>query len=71
MHQTHSALLNLSLQLTEMATAHFEKPVDLNYFPDYRKYVECPMDLETVDGKIDRDEYMTPEGACFSIILVE
>ena len=53
---------SLGFQITEMATAHFEKPVDTTHFPDYRKYVECPMDLETVDGKIDRDEYVTPEG---------
>jgi hypothetical protein len=52
-------------KITEMATAHFEKPVDTTFFPDYRRYVEVPMDLETVDGRIDRDEYNTPEGGSF------
>lgn len=48
--------------MSEPATAHFEKPVDTTHFKDYPNYVECPMDLETIDGKIDRDEYATPEG---------
>lgn len=58
-------------KITEMATAHFEKPVDTEYFPDYRTYVECPMDLETVDGKIDRDEYVTPEGEALFVQLIQ
>lgn len=45
-----------------MATAHFERPVDTNHFPDYLDYVENPMDLETVDSKIEQDAYITPEG---------
>lgn len=57
-------------QITEMATAHFEKPVDTTHFPDYRKYVECPMDLETVDGKINRDEYITPEGMEYCVVNI-
>ena len=45
-----------------MATAHFERPVDTNHFPDYLDFVENPMDLETVDRKIEQDAYITPEG---------
>lgn len=42
-----------SAKITERATTHFEKPVDTTMFPDYPKYVETPMDLETVDRKIE------------------
>lgn len=40
-------------QITEKATLHFEKPVDTKLFTDYRSYVDNPMDLETIDKKID------------------
>jgi hypothetical protein len=46
-----------SAKITEKATSHFEKPVDTKLFPDYPKFVETPMDLETVDRKIE-------SGAC-------
>ena len=59
-------------QLTEKATTHFEKPVDTTFFPDYRNFVESPMDLETVDGKIEKDAYTTPEGMiCLLCILFD
>ena len=40
-------------KITESATMHFEKPVDTGIFPDYPQYVPTPMDLETVDRKIE------------------
>lgn len=40
-------------KITESATMHFEKPVDTSIFPDYPQYVSTPMDLETVDRKIE------------------
>ncbi len=40
-------------QYTEKATLHFEKPVDATIFTDYPQFVETPMDLETVDRKIE------------------
>ena len=40
-------------RITEKATLHFEKPVDTDMFADYLQFVETPMDLETVDRKID------------------
>jgi hypothetical protein len=46
-----------SAKITEKATFHFEKPVDTTLFPDYPKFIETPMDLETVDRKIE-------SGAC-------
>ncbi len=44
-------------KITEIATLHFEKPVETAMFTDYRQFVETPMDLETVDRKIE-------SGAC-------
>ncbi len=46
-----------AVKITESATLHFEKPVDTTMFTDYRQFVETPMDLETVDRKIE-------SGAC-------
>ena len=40
-------------KITESATLHFERPVDTAMFSDYRQFVETPMDLETVDRKIE------------------
>ena len=40
-------------KISEKATLYFEKPVDTKMFTDYRQFVETPMDLETVDGKIE------------------
>jgi len=40
-------------KITEKATLHFEKPVDIATFTDYLEFVDTPMDLETVDGKIE------------------
>lgn len=51
-----------SAKITEKATLHFEKPVDTTIFTDYPNYVDTPMDLETVDRKIE-------SGSCKSIIL--
>lgn len=42
-----------AVKLTENSTLHFEKPVDTSMFPDYLDFVQNPMDLETVDRKIE------------------
>jgi hypothetical protein len=47
-------------KFTEKATLHFENPVDTAMFTDYLKFVETPMDLETVDRKIE-------SGSCKSL----
>lgn len=44
-------------KFTEKATIYFETPVDTTVVTDYREFVETPMDLETVDHKIE-------SGAC-------
>lgn len=40
-------------KITEKATLHFEKPVDTSIVTDYLQFVDTPMDLETIDRKID------------------
>jgi hypothetical protein len=45
--------MDKTVKITEKATLHFEKPVDVKIFTDYPKFVETPMDLETVDCKIE------------------
>lgn len=42
-----------TVNITEKATLHFEKPVDATIFTDYPQFVETPMDLETVDRNIE------------------
>jgi Chromatin-associated proteins containing the HMG domain len=39
----------------------FLEPVDLKEFPDYLEYVESPMDLGTVQQRLDTKKYMGPE----------
>ncbi len=57
-------------KITEKATLHFEKPVDTTMFTDYLKFVDTPMDLETVDGKIEQDSYLTPEDFEYDILTI-
>lgn len=57
-------------KITEKATLHFEKPVDTTMFTDYLKFVDTPMDLETVDGKIEQDFYLTPEDFEYDILTI-
>lgn len=64
-------LLSLSKsKLTESATIAFEKPVDTSFFTDYRDFVECPMDLETIEQKIKNDEYEAPEDFEYDVLLI-
>eukprot|EP00566_Odontella_aurita_P013187 CAMPEP_0113599098 /NCGR_PEP_ID=MMETSP0015_2-20120614/41950_1 /TAXON_ID=2838 /ORGANISM="Odontella" /LENGTH=459 /DNA_ID=CAMNT_0000507181 /DNA_START=253 /DNA_END=1628 /DNA_ORIENTATION=- /assembly_acc=CAM_ASM_000160 len=57
-------------KLTESSCVHFEKPVNLAFFPDYLQVVEAPMDLETVDRKIAGGMYATPEDFEYDVTLI-
>uniref|UniRef100_A0A7S2EII2 Bromo domain-containing protein n=1 Tax=Ditylum brightwellii TaxID=49249 RepID=A0A7S2EII2_9STRA len=57
-------------KLTESATAPFEKPVNVALFPDYPKFVNSPMDLETIEQNIQNDLYRTPEDFEYDISLI-
>jgi len=57
-------------KITERATLNFEKPVDTAIFTDYLQFVETPMDLETVDRKIENGSYATPEDFEYDIALI-
>jgi len=59
-----------SAKITEKATLHFEKPVDTSMFTDYHKFVDTPMDLETVERKIGSDAYATPEDFEYDILTI-
>ena len=59
-----------SAKITEQATLHFEKPVDTSVFTDYLKFVDTPMDLETVERKIGSDAYATPEDFEYDILTI-
>ena len=63
-------LLILNKKLTECATIAFEKPVNTKVFTDYCDYVECPMDLETIEQKIKNNEYEAPEDFEYDILLI-
>jgi len=59
-----------SAKITEKATLHFENPVDTSMFTDYHKFVDTPMDLETVERKIGSDAYATPEDFEYDILTI-
>lgn len=50
--------------------APFEKPVSLEAYPDYLQYVQTPMDLQTIERKVNSDAYETPEDFEYDCILV-
>ena len=58
------------VKITEKATLHFEQPVDVTIYTDYLKFVESPMDLLTVDRKIESGAYATPEDFEYDITLI-
>jgi len=39
----------------------FLKPVDMKEFPDYDEYVDTPMDLGTVETRLNTKKYLAPE----------
>ena len=52
---------DIKLKLSERAAAPFERPVDIKAFPDYLQFVENPMELQTVQRRIEHDDYTTSE----------
>lgn len=50
--------------------APFEKPVSLEAYPDYMQYVQHPMDLQTIERKVNSDSYETPEDFEYDCTLV-
>ena len=50
--------------------APFEKPVSLEAYPDYMQYVQTPMDLQTIERKVNGDQYETPEDFEYDCTLV-
>lgn len=58
-------------KITEPAMGPFEKPVSPLAFPDYSQYVSEPMDLQTVERKIDLGNiYETPEDFEYDMTLI-
>lgn len=57
-------------RITENATTLFQFPVSLTEFPDYLKYVESPMDLNTIESKINSDQYKTVEDFEYDVLLI-
>jgi hypothetical protein len=53
-----------------MATVHFEMPVDNALVPDYPNFVDSPMDLHTIDRKIESGVYNTPEDFEYDVSLI-
>jgi hypothetical protein len=48
----------------------FRAPVDVELYPDYVEYVECPMDLSTVKRKLQNGQYDSPTEFCEDIRLI-
>ena len=52
------------------AMGPFEKPVPLDKYPDYKDYVHSPMELETIDRKIEQGAYRTPDDFEYDMLLI-
>ena len=48
----------------------FNKPVDITIFPQYTSVIANPMDLRTIDRKIDSNQYGTLDGFAADLKLV-
>ena len=48
----------------------FNKPVDITIFPGYASVITNPMDLRTIDRKIDSNQYVTLESFAADLKLV-
>ena len=48
----------------------FNKPVDITIFPQYTSVIANPMDLRTIDRKIDSNQYGTLDGFATDLKLV-
>ena len=42
----------------------FNAPVDVKIYPEYSKYVDKPMDLGTIRGRLDKGIYRDPQEFC-------
>ena len=62
--------LMMTRQITEPATAPFEKPVSIEDYPDYAQIIQTPMDLQTVEKKTKAGLYETPEDFEYDMGLV-
>jgi len=49
--------------------APFEKPVSLETYSDYLQYVQSPMDLQTIEKKVNSEQYETPEDFEYDCML--
>lgn len=58
-----SILKKVEDQLGQSASI-FNAPVDVKLYPEYPKYVDKPMDLGTVRGRLDKGIYRDPQEFC-------
>lgn len=50
--------------------APFEKPVNLTLYQDYLKFVDVPIDLETIESRTKAGLYETPEDFEYDVLLI-
>ena len=48
----------------------FREPIDILYVPDYLDTIEHPMDLQTVEGKLEANNYATPSEFAKDVRLI-
>ena len=48
----------------------FREPIDILYVPDYLDTIAIPMDLQTVGGKLEADNYATPSEFAKDVRLI-
>jgi hypothetical protein len=52
------------------AMVYFENPVPISEYPTYPQFVENPMDVSTIEKKIKRNDYNTPEDFEYDMTLI-
>ncbi len=59
-----SILKKVEDQLGPQSLGIFNAPVDVKAYPEYPKFVDKPMDLGTIRGRLEKGIYRDPQEFC-------
>ncbi len=63
-HATCSSILKKVEDQLGQSLSIFNAPVDVKIYPEYAKYVDKPMDLGTIRGRLEKGIYRDPQEFC-------